>query len=125
MSEPKIKAKHHKALLEAMKRPEVLQKLRDSHNTPEVRAKKTSIAKIVQNNPLVTAKRIESFVKNSRIKRTKLFGMYDIVSKELIKTFDYVPDACKYLGIKGSSSINACLKGRIKTTSGYSWKYIE
>lgn len=125
MSKPDIKEKHHRALLEAMKRPEVLENLRKSHNTPEVKAKKSAAAKICQNDPVVVKKRIDSFKKNSRAKRTRLFGMYDIITGELIKTFDYVPDACEYLGIKGSSSINKCLQGKIKYTSGYNWNYIE
>lgn len=125
MERSDIKEKHHKALLEAMKRPEVLENLRRAHNTPEVRAKKSAAAKIAQNNPITAKKREESFKRNSRAKRTKLFGMYDIITGELIKTFDYVPDACEYLGIKGTSSINKCLQNKINHTSGYNWNYIE
>lgn len=49
----------------------------------------------------------------------------DINTKEIIKIYNSVRKAAHDNNIKSSSGIIACCKGRVKTASGYIWKYID
>lgn len=55
----------------------------------------------------------------------ELFGAFDLSSGELVETFDYLPDAAKFLSIyKAGSAIKRCLLNERNHTFGYAWKYI-
>lgn len=55
-----------------------------------------------------------------------MVDMYNIKTKELMKTFESISDACRYLGKEPNmsvSQIKKCLDGKYNQAFGYAWKY--
>lgn len=60
----------------------------------------------------------------SECPNSKKIAQYDKQTNELIKIWDAMRDVERELGI-ASSSISKCCKGKLKTTGGFIWKYVE
>lgn len=52
---------------------------------------------------------------------SKPIYQYDLTGK-IIKRWDSISDACRYLGVS-HSSITQCLTGKTKTAHGFKWEY--
>lgn len=63
---------------------------------------------------------------NMRINRkdTKQVSMFSL-DGILIKTFDSIGDAKRYLNLNTTTHIVSCLKGKYKTSAGYKWSYTD
>lgn len=58
-------------------------------------------------------------------KTSRAIGMYNKNTEELIRSFDSVSNAARFLGkYESRNSISKCAKGKLKTAFGYKWKYI-
>ena len=62
----------------------------------------------------------------TRNKQTsRAVGMYDKETNQLIKEFNSVSDAAKFLGkYESRSSISKCANGKLNTVFGYKWSYL-
>lgn len=124
-SRPDVKLKKSKSLKDRFSAKEYkdkfskIQKL--AWDNDERRILHSKNQKISLNRPEVKAKKEASL----RLKHSlPMFGMYDKITLDLIKTFDYIPDAAKFIGQRGTSNISKCLKGERLLAGGYVWKYI-
>lgn len=66
-------------------------------------------------------KPIEGFENYRRKKKVK---QIDVVTQEVVATFDSIREAERQTGIK-SSYISQICKGKFKQCFGYSWCYVE
>ena len=62
----------------------------------------------------------------SRNKQTsRAIGMYDKNTDQLIRSFDSVSEAAKFLDkYESRSTLSKCANGKLKTAFGYKWRYI-
>ena len=70
--------------------------------------------------------RIYNINYGTRNKRTsRAVGMYDKETNQLIKEFNSVSDAAKFLDkYESRNSISKCASGKLKTAFGYKWSYL-
>lgn len=63
----------------------------------------------------------------SRNRQTsRAIGMYDKNTEQLIRSFDSVSDAAKFLNkYESRSTLSKCANGKLNSAFGYKWKYID
>ena len=93
-------------------------------HSPEVIAQLKIINREISNRPEVKAKLRLSMLGKRNYAKHKKVSMVDIKTNNVLKTFDCITDALKYLGIdlKSGNITSACV-GRRNFAYGYKWQY--
>lgn len=101
-------------------------------NHPELRHKLSENAKqrVGKKNSFYGKKLTEEHIEKLRVTRIKAItgknnhSAVRIRCIELDKIFDTATEACRFVGAKEPSSILKCAKGKLKTSSGYTWEIL-
>lgn len=93
-------------------------------HSPEVIAQLKIINRDISNRPEVKAKLRLSMLGKRNYAKHKKVSMVDIKTNNVLKTFDCITDALKYLGrdLKSGNITSACV-GRRNFAYGYKWQY--
>lgn len=95
------------------------------HHTQEAR-RKMSLSKSGRNHPNY-GKHLSDETKlkiSQKYKNKKSVAMIDIKTKNILRAYPTVRDACKDTGTQESNIVKCC-KGNRKTAGGYIWKYVN
>ncbi len=62
--------------------------------------------------------------KDHKIRISDRVCKMDIMSGEVLKTYESLKEAAKDSGLRDLSGISKCVKGNLKTSAGFKWKYV-
>lgn len=64
-----------------------------------------------------------AYSNNENMYQQQPVQMLDKITNKLVREFDTITDARKFVGLKLNQSIVNCIKGILKTSGGYKWQY--